>query len=118
MLLGTAFAFLCYFILTLIFSAVSYFTADPLGFVGIGALAALFGSAVISSAVITRLRGEGGFLTAILTSLLFSLIQLLIGLIVSKGELSLGVFINYICYMAISALTALISGRKRKKIKY
>ena len=118
MLLGAAFAFLCYFILTLIFSAVSLLLDDPLGFVGIGAVAALIGSAIISSAVITKLRGEGGFLTALLSSLLFSLIQILIGLIIAGGNISLGVFFNYLCYLAISALTALISGRKRKKIKY
>ena len=117
MLLGGAFAFLCYFLTSLLFSAITLSVKDPLGFVGIASIGALFSSAAISSAIISRVRGEGGFLTAILSALLFCLVQLLIGLIVAKGEIGLGAVINYICYMAISALAALL-GKGRKRARY
>ena len=118
MLLGTAFAFLCYFLLSLVFSAITLATPDPLCFIGIASMAALFGSGIVSSLVISKVRGEGGFLTAILSALLFCLIQLLIGLIVAKGDIGLGAIINYLCYMAISALAALIGKGRKRKIKY
>ena len=118
MLLGTAFAFLCYFLLSLIFSAITLACPHPLGFISIASMAALFLSGAVSSAVISRVKGESGFLTAVLSSLLFCLVQLLIGLIVAKGDIGLGAIINYLCYMAISALAALIGKGRKRKIKY
>ena len=115
MLSGTAFAFLCYFVLSLITSAVAYNMSDPLGYIGILGLVALLMSGAVSGYAVSRVRGEGGFLAAILSSLFFTLIQILIGLIVAKGDLTLGVFFNYLCYIAISAFCAFLGGRRKRR---
>ena len=67
LLLGTVGAFTVFFTASFIFSLFAYAMNDPLGVLGIMSLASLIISAAVSGFAISKIGGEGGILTSILS---------------------------------------------------
>ena len=112
MLLGTLASAILTATLSLIFSFIAYSMANPDGVIGIFSIASLLITGALTGFLLSRSRDEGGILLAVLSSLLFSLILLLIGLIACGGTLPPGCIISYLCFIAVSALAAFL-GKKR-----
>ena len=77
-------------------------------------LIALIIAAILSGTTLSRLKGDGGVVHAFSTSLSTAFLMLIIGLIISNGELSGGSFMNYGCYIGVSTLTGYL-GRKKER---
>lgn len=92
---------------------------DPTSLVGLFSLGSMLISAAISGVVCSRLKGDGGLSFATLVALAMVLVMLLINVILCGGRVSGGAFMNYGCYMGVSALSAFLSrkriGHKRHK---
>ena len=97
-----------------IMALVAYSTDDPTKNVALTALVTLILSALVSGVVISRIVGDGGTKLAALSSLALILILLLVGLIVKRGGVSSAAFMNYACFVGVSAIAAYL-GRKREK---
>lgn len=89
-------------------------TENPTGHVGLCGMIVLFVTAVASGFATSRYKGDGGMLPAVLSSLFFVLVVLVIGLVAGKGKLPLIGVINLGAFMLISALGALL-GKKRER---
>ena len=113
LLLGTLSMAITFSALSLIFSFIAYTTVDPLSFLGIFGIAALMITAAATGFSEARLGGEGAFLTTVLSSLLFVLLLLLIGLISGGGAVPIGCIINYLCFLALASLSALLGKKIR-----
>ena len=116
MLLGVLASAILTALLSFIFSFIALSMANPDGAVGIFSIAALIITAAITGFTLSRVKGEGGVLLSTLSALLFTLILLLIGLIASGGALPLGCIINYVCFIAVSAISSLL-GRRRGRTR-
>lgn len=114
LLIGTLASALTLAAVTLIISVILYYTSDPTRHIGLLSTVALIVTGVLCGALIPQIRGDGGRLTAMLSSLLLSLLLLLVGAIASGGRVPLYCFINYSAYVAVTALVASISGRKKR----
>ena len=93
---------------------------DPTSLVGLFSLGCMLISAALSGVVCSRLKGDGGLSFATLVALAMVLVMLLINVILCGGRVSGGAFMNYGCYMGVSALSAFLA-RKRvshKRHKY
>ena len=114
LILGTVGQTLAFFIISFLLSILAYMTKDPLGLIGIISVSALVLTALISGFVISYRDGQGGVITAVLSSLLFTLIMLLSGFITGGGKMPLSCLINYIIYIAVTTLAAALA-RKRPR---
>ncbi len=85
-------------------------TEDPARLVGIVAFAVLLITAAVSSFILSRLRGEGGGLLAILTAAGFVIIRIVISLFLSGTDLS--DLLDCVCYLGMGTIFALL-GQKR-----
>ena len=87
-------------------------TEDPLAASNLGALISLLVSAAISGILISKRAQGSKMLIASLSSLLFCLTLLIVGLAISGGELSGRVFLNYLCYIGVALLSAKLATKK------
>ena len=117
LLLGTALSLLLFFTTTLISAFITNSLPDPLGNIGIASIATLAVCALLSGGITSYFAGDGGVVTATLSSLLFSLIMLLIGFICTGGKLPVYCLINYGIFIATSALSAIITRKLTRKRK-
>ena len=90
-------------------------TENPTAHVGISGMICLFLTAAVSGFAVSRYKGEGGVMPAVLSSLFFALVVLMIGLICSKGKLPLLSVINLGVFMIVSALGAILGRRRERK---
>ena len=98
----------CSFITSLIAGG----SKDPTGMIGIFSLAAMLISAAAGGVFSSRIRGEGGTVYAALVALAVVLVMLLIAVILCGGRVSAGAFMNYGCYLGVSALSAFLGKRR------
>ena len=117
LLLGTLASGIIFTVLSLAFAFILFSFKDPASLVPIASMIALLVTGAILGFAIPKVKNDGGIVIALLSSLLFTLILLMIGLIVGKGEVSVTVFINYICFIAISFLFSLLGRRKHSRRK-
>ena len=103
-------------LLIILFSLFSAFIVgaldDPTKSIGLFSLAAMILSAIVSGIICARIRAEGEIRFSCLVGLAVVLAMLLINVIISKGKVSLGAFMNYGCYLGAFTLSALL-GRRR-----
>ena len=104
------------FVFAFISSLIVYSTANPTNNLEIAALATLISAAIASGIIISRFKGDGGFVVAGLSSFAVVLIMLIIGIIISGGKTAPSAFLNYGCYVGISMLSAYL-GRKRGRAR-
>ncbi len=97
----------------MVLAVVCSLTADPSALTGAASFAALIICAAISGFLISRLRGEGGFLCAMLTAMLFVVVRIVISLFLVGTDIS--DLLDYACYIGISAIFALIGQKKIRR---
>ena len=96
----------------LITSVIAFCTADPMSLVKPFSICALIISAALASFISSK---RGGMASAILSALIFTLIMLIFGVVISGGKTNAGALINYVCYMLTSLLFAYLASRAPKK---
>ncbi len=87
---------------------------DPTGNLGLISLAVMLISAAITGIICTRIKGDGGVGFSALVALAVVLVMLLINVIICAGKVSLGAFMNYICFIGV-AVGAAFLGKKRER---
>ena len=119
LLFGALFSLSSLILSLAIFSFILSMLENPITFVGVSSLAALLVSGALSGFVIAKHKGEGGALTAFLSSIITSALIFATGLICSGGKIQLSVLMNILCYILISALFARLKGlgKKRKRLR-
>lgn len=103
-----------------IFAVISSLTADPGALTGILSLTSLLAAGAITSFILSKTIRGGGQLIAIISSAIAGLLMMVTGLIIKGGAVSLGVFVNYLAFIGISALFAFIAGKtggRRKRYR-
>ena len=117
LLIGVAFSFGVLIVTSLIFSFILIGLKNPTGSIKTASLAVFLITAAIAGFSVSKYKGNGGALLSILTSAAFIFILLAVTLISSKGKVGGGIFMNYICYIMISAFTAFLAGKRKKRRK-
>ena len=102
--------------LTAVSLALSLFK-NPRPFIGIGAIIAFLSSGALSASLNAKIKGEGGTLFAILSAFLAAGLFFAIGLVASRGNSTIPLLMNILCYFLVSALFAKLSGRRKKRYK-
>lgn len=115
LLLGTLYMALSFFLFAIAFSFIAYSMPDPLSYIGIFSIISLMASAAVSGFIEGRIGRAKGVAYALLSSLFFSLLALLGGLIMGGGAVPVGCIINYLLYIALATLFSLIGVRTRGK---
>lgn len=111
---GIAFSFLSLIISSFLISLMLSGMSDPIRYIGIASLIAFLISGAVSGLATAKYKGQGGVKSALISSLIFIAIIFLISLVISKGSVSGGIFMNYVCYIMLSLLTAALSSREKK----
>lgn len=88
---------------------------NPTGNMGMVSMLTLYACALISGFSVAKFKGEGGALPSSMSSLIFVLLLLVVGLIISRGKLPVITAVNYAVYMIISILGSLFAARKPKR---
>ena len=101
----------CAFIASIALTGVANSSAK----INLYSLIALIIAAMLSGAALSRLKGEGGALYTFLSSLAVTVIMLAAGLIISRGSISAGSFMNYGCYIGVSALSGYLFRKKNSR---
>ena len=114
-LLGILFQVLALPLLSLLLAFVSALTANPTSLLGILAVAALLLSGGIYGFVASKFKVEGGRVFTLLSALLFSLLIILLGIILSGGKMNISVLIGQVIYVLTALLFSALGGVKRKR---
>ena len=115
LLIGTLFCVISFAVSLLIFSLVLTFFENPIALIAPFALLAFTVSAAVPSFLNAKRKGEGGFLSAFLSSLLACAVFFSVALITSHGKISLSLLMNILCYILVSSLFAKLAGIKKKR---
>ena len=110
---GILFSFLTLIILSFISSLILMSTKNPLFSIKLTSLVTLLAAGAISGFAIAKYKGNLSLGISIAASASAAILMLVISLISAKGNVSGSIFMNYICYVMVSAFFAFI-GRKRK----
>ena len=103
-----------YIIFSLIASFILLKTAESSRAIPLVSLVVFLLSGAASGIFITRYKGDGGIGLSSACFVTFIFILTLLSLILSKGKVSGGVFMNYLCYLLIGVLFSFL-GRKRAR---
>ncbi len=112
-LISVAGSYLVLAICAMVMAGVCSLTADPSALTGAASFAALLLCAGVSGFLISRLRGEGGFLCAMLAAALFVVVRIVISIFLVGTDIS--DLLDYACYLGIGAIFALIGQRKTRR---
>ena len=115
LIFGTLLSVFSLLLSTLIFSFILSKLENPISLVGVGSLAALLTSAAISGFFTSKYKGEGGTVSAILSSLITCLLIFATGLIASGGKLGLSLLMNILCYLLVSSLFGKLASLKKRR---
>ena len=103
------------FVLSIIFAVILSVMKNPIGSLKVTSLVALLASGAVSGIAIARRKGDGGVRCAIISAVIFALIIIAVSLIITGGKIGGLQFMNSLCYILVSALFALLPGRKKEK---
>lgn len=117
LLLGALFNVVTLIFVLVIFSLVLSLLKNPIAFLSIAGIAAYLSCGGISAFVNSKRKGEGGFVFALLSSLIASGVFFAVGIIASGGKAALSLLMNILCYLLVSALFARLAMLKKKKYK-
>ena len=101
--------------LSLILALISTLTNNPTSLIGILAIGALLSSGGIYGFASAKLRGDGSVPFSLLSSLFFSLLVILFGLVFSGGEMKISVLIGQVIYVLTSLLFSALGNMKKKR---
>ena len=102
----------------MLLAVIAYFTKNPSALVGAFSLLALIMGGGISGFISTRMNGERGKLTAILSGAISAVIALVAGLIYKGGLLTASVLLNAAAFLCATALATIPAKRKSKHIRH
>ena len=102
------------FLTALIGAIIASFLDNPTSSIGAISFITLIVAGGVSGFSTSKYKGEGGVMPAMLSALVFAIVLLVIGFIMSDGKLPLVTFINLVVYF-ISATFFAIIGKKRDK---
>lgn len=88
---------------------------NPTGSMGMVSMLTLYICAVISGFAVAKFKGEGGVLPSVMSSLIFALFLLVIGLILSKGSVPFVTAVNYIVYVLLAIGGAFLACKKSNR---
>lgn len=112
---GIIISFLVLFITSLALAGLIMTTSNPVGSVKTVSLVALLVSGAISGFVISKRKGEGGFLASLLSALIFIGIIFALSLILTKGNVGGVVLMNGLCYLLVSAFSSLLAKKRERR---
>lgn len=90
---------------------------DPLSLIGIGSLASIILSSLVSAVIVSKTAAEGRISVCMLSGILFVCLLLLLGLFTSGGGIDGGVILNALIYLAILFLVSAISSGRKKRVR-
>ena len=114
LLFGVIFSFAVLFVISLLLCGVIMNTSNPTGSIKTASLISLLLSGGISGLVIAKRRGDGGVVTALVSSLIFIGVLLSVALIFSKGKVNGVIFMNSLCYMMISVFFSFFAKKRQR----
>ena len=114
LLFGLIASTVAFFFSILICAIVANLFENPTAALGALSFFALVFAGAISGFFTSKYKGDGGVAPAALSALVFALILLIVGLVMTEGHLPLVTVINLLLY-AVSATTFAILGKKREK---
>ena len=117
-IIGTGICILAFVASLLIFSLILSFLENPIALISISALLSYIISGAVSAFINAKRKGEGGTLTALLSSLLASALFFSVGFIISRGKIELSLLMNIFCYVLVSLVFAKIAGTNKKRYKF
>ena len=106
---------LTFFVTALVSSVILNALSDPLSALPIASLVTLVVSAALSGGISSLIFKTKNITLSASVTLTASFLMLIFGIIASKGEFSIGAFMNCLCYVGVSILSALLTRRKRRK---
>ena len=89
-------------------------TENPISYVSTASFAVLILSAVLGGAITAKMM-SGQIKIPIFSALFITLVMMIIGLIANRGAIICSAAMNYVCYLAVYTLTAVLSRGKGKK---
>ncbi|MBQ8690019.1 MAG: hypothetical protein IJ515_06630 [Clostridia bacterium] len=110
---GIIFTTAVFLLTALIGAAIAGGLKNPTGSIGTISLIVLMTTAAISGIAISKYKGEGGVFPSVLSSLFFTLVLLIIGLVLTKGHLPLIAVINLALFILVNTIFAYL-GKKRE----
>lgn len=116
-LIGAGVMLIAFIVICAVASLIILSTDDPLAVIGIGSVIALLLSAVASGIIIAIRQREAAVLVSLLSSILFTMMLLIVGLAVSGGKIGGGIILNCFSYIALSLLSAFLASRKKDRHK-
>ena len=111
-LIRTLFLALSLFGALLLVSGMLLLCENPMAYAGVGAVCALLLVGFVYGLLCSR---EEGFLLSLLSPLCLSLIMLILGIVITKGHLSLSPLLNHIFFLTSTALGRSLPRQKRRK---
>ena len=115
LIFGTLFSAAIFLILTFCASVLLSFTKNPLGASGLTSFAVLLITGAISGFCTAKYKGECGILPSSASAVIFALILLGAGLIVSGGKIATVSLVNILCYVALAVIFAFLAKSKRRR---
>ena len=112
---GTLFSFISLTVTSFVVSLIISSLKNPIEVIAVGSLIAFMASGAISGFSIAKKNRGIGFRLSLLCSVIFIAIVLICSLILGKGSLSGGNFMNYLCYLMISAFFAFLGAREKRR---
>ena len=114
LIFGIFFTMAVFFAMALVGAVILSKTENPTAHVGLCSMVSRFVTAAAGGYATSKYKGEGGMLPAVLSSLFFVLVMLVIGLVSKNGKLPIVSVVNLVAFMIISTFGAML-GRKRER---
>ena len=102
-------------VFSIIFAVILSVMKNPIGSLKVTSLLVLLMSSAVSGIAIARRKGDGGVRCAIVSAVIFSLIILAVSLVTAGGKIGGIHFMNSLCYILVSGISALLFGHKKAK---
>lgn len=106
-----------YVLSVLISSAVLGGLDNPLGGVGVASIVSFFPPALISGFLISKIKGEGGVITAGASAFTVALMLFLCCAVMTHGNIPLTSTLSYVAYVILAVMGGIL-GRRRGGRKY
>ena len=100
-------------LLSMTFALVAIMSKDPTGNLGIFSLSALLLGGAIGGFASAKIRKEGAVVFSALVALAVVMIMLIVCIIIN-GKIGGGAFMNYACYVGVSAFSGFLGAREKK----
>ena len=115
--IGVIISIVLYLLFVLISSAVLGGLDNPLGGLGIASMMSFFPPAFISGFLISRIKGDGGVITAVTSAFLIALMMFLCSAVITQGNIPLSSTLSYIAYVILAVIGGML-GKKSSRRRF